>query len=80
MEQKYDDQIVGDKKRPDELTGGSGRQRRRNEVEEAVQSEDEKNEAKKETGDENSDFHVSFVCLIQSILTSIQSMSMYKLK
>jgi hypothetical protein len=30
-------------------------------VEEAVQSEDEKDEAKKETGDDSSDFHVRFL-------------------
>ena len=40
LEQKYDDQIVGDKERPDELTGGSGRRRRGNKVQEAIQSED----------------------------------------
>jgi hypothetical protein len=66
------DQIVGDKERPDELAGGSGRRRERgNEVEEAVQSEDKKDEAKKETSDDSNDFHVSFVYLIYSILTSI---------
>jgi hypothetical protein len=38
-------------KSPDELASRSGRRRRRgDEVEEAVQSEDEKDEAKKETG------------------------------
>jgi hypothetical protein len=30
-------------------------------VEEAIQSEDEKDEAKKETGDDSNDFHVSVV-------------------
>jgi hypothetical protein len=30
-------------------------------VEEAVQSEDEKDEAKKKTSDDSSDFHVKFV-------------------
>jgi hypothetical protein len=49
-------------------------------VEEAVQSEDEKNEAKKETGNDSSNFHVNFCCLIYSILISIQSVSRYKLK
>ena len=39
--------------------GGRG-----NEVEEAVQSEDEKDEAKKETGDDSNDFHVSVVSLM----------------
>jgi hypothetical protein len=61
LEQKYDDQIVGDKERPHELTADSGRRRHGDEVEEAVQSEDEKDEAKKETGDDSSDFHVSIV-------------------
>jgi hypothetical protein len=55
---------MGDKERSDELPGGSGRKRGGQEVEEAVQSEGEKDETKKETGDDNSDFHVSFVCLI----------------
>jgi hypothetical protein len=60
LEQKYRDQIMGDKERPDELTSRSGRRRAGNEVEEAVQSEDEKDESEKETGDDNGDFHVSF--------------------
>jgi len=71
LEQKYRDQIMGDKEGPDELASRSGRQRRGNEVEEAIHSEDEKDESKKETGDDSSNFHVSFVCLIYSILTSI---------
>ena len=61
LEQKYDDQIVGDKERPDELASDSGRRRRGNEVKEAVQSEDEKDEAEKKTGDDSSDFHISLV-------------------
>ena len=61
LEQKYRDQIMGDKKRPDELAGRSGRRRAGNEVEEAVQSEDEKDEAKKETGDDSGCFHVKIV-------------------
>jgi hypothetical protein len=44
-------------------------------VEETVQSEDEKDESEKEAGNDNSDFHVSFICLIHIILTSIQSVS-----
>ena len=32
-----------------------------NEMQEAVQSEDQKNEAKEKTGDDNGDFHVSFL-------------------
>jgi hypothetical protein len=40
-------------------------------VKKAVQSEGEKNEAKKETGNDNSDVHVKLVCLIEIILTSI---------
>jgi hypothetical protein len=66
---------MGNKERPDELASRSGRRRAGNEVEEAVQSEDEKDESKKKTGDDSDDFHVSFVCLIYSILTSIQSVS-----
>jgi hypothetical protein len=54
---------VGDKERPDKLTGGSGRRRAGNEVEEPVQSEDEKDQAKKETGDDNGDFPVKIVLL-----------------
>ena len=51
---------MGDKECPHELASRSGRRRRHgNEVKEAVQSEDEKDEAKKETGDGGSDFHVS---------------------
>jgi len=61
LEQKYRDQIMRDKKRPDELASDSGRRRRGNEVKEAVQSEDEKDEAKKKTGDDSSDFHISLV-------------------
>jgi hypothetical protein len=60
---------MGDKERPDELASRSGRRRAGNEVEEAVQSEDEKDESEKETGDDSNNFHVSFVCLIYSILT-----------
>jgi hypothetical protein len=59
LEQKYRDQIMGDKERPDELASRSGRRRTGNEVEEAVQSKDKKDEAKKETGDDSSDFHDS---------------------
>src|SRR5882724_2167080 len=62
---------MGDEERPHKLTGRSGRRRRGNEVKESVQSEDEKDEAKKKTGDDNGDFHVTFFCLIPSILTSI---------
>jgi hypothetical protein len=54
---------MGDKERPDELTGRSGRWRAGNEVEEAIQSEDEKDESKKETGDDSNDFHVSLLLL-----------------
>ncbi len=36
LEQKYRDQIMRDKERPDELAGRSGRWRAGNEVEEAV--------------------------------------------
>ena len=61
LEEKYQNQIMGDKERSHELPGGSGRKRGGQEVEEAVESEGEKDETKKETGDHISDFHVSFV-------------------
>src|SRR5439155_22527684 len=67
LEQKYRDQIMGDKECPDELAGCSGRWGAGNEVEEAIQSEDEKNESKKETGDDSNNFQVSIVCLIHYI-------------
>jgi hypothetical protein len=51
---------MGDKERPDELAGRSGRRRAGNEVEEAVQSKDEKDESQKETSDDSNNFHVSF--------------------
>src|SRR5207249_11793899 len=63
LEQKYRDEIMGDKERPDELAGRSGRRRAGNEVEEAIQSKDEKDETKKETGDDSNNFHVSFILL-----------------
>jgi hypothetical protein len=50
---------VGNKERPDELASRSGRRRTGNEVEEAVQSEDEKDESKKKTSDDSNDFHIS---------------------
>jgi hypothetical protein len=59
LEQKYRDQIVRDEERPDELAGGSGRRRAGNEMKEAVESEHEKNQTEKETGDDNDDFHVN---------------------
>src|SRR5437016_12185239 len=80
LEQKYRDQIMGDKERPDELASRSGRRRAGNEVEETIQSKDEKNESKKKTSDKSSDFHISVVGLIYGILTSIQSVSRYNLK
>jgi hypothetical protein len=40
-------------------------------VKKAVESEGKKDEAKKETGNDNNDVHVKFVCLIFIILTSI---------
>ena len=75
LEQEYRDQIMGDKERPDELTRRSGGRRAGNEVEEAVQSQDEKDEAKKATSDDSNNFHVSYFCLSYSILISIQSVS-----
>ena len=71
LEEEYDNQIMGDKKRSHELTGGSGRKRRGQEVKKAVHSEGKKDEAKKETGNANSDLLVKFVCSIFIILTSI---------
>src|SRR3984893_8427944 len=61
LEQKYRDQIMGNKERPNKLASRSGRRRGGNEVEEAVQSEREKDQAEKETGDDNSCFHVKIV-------------------
>jgi hypothetical protein len=63
LEQKYRDQIMRDKERPDELASRSGRRRIGNEVKEAVQPEDEKDEAKKKTGDDSYYFHVSLFYL-----------------
>jgi hypothetical protein len=54
---------MGNEERPDELTGRSGERRAGNEVEEAIQSKDEKDESKKETSDDTSDFHVSLILL-----------------
>ena len=61
LEQKYRDQIVGNKERADELPGRSGGRRAGNEVEESVQSEREKDQAEKETGDDSNSFHVKIV-------------------
>src|SRR4029077_1329842 len=52
LEQKYRDQIMGDKEVPDKLGDGSDWRRCGNEVEEAVQSEGEKDKAQKKTSDE----------------------------
>ena len=60
LEQKYRDQIMGDKERPDELASRSGRRRAGNEVEEAVESEDQEDKAEQETGDDRSNFHGKF--------------------
>src|SRR2546423_2031800 len=62
LEQKYRDQIMGDKERPDELATCSGRRRAGNEVEETIQSKDEKDESKKKTSDDSNNLHVRFVC------------------
>jgi hypothetical protein len=59
LEQKYRDQKMGNKKRPYELASRSGRRRAGNEMEETIQSKDQKDEAKKETSDDSNDFHVS---------------------
>jgi len=63
LEQKYRDQIMGDKERPDELASRSGWRRAGNEVEEAIQSEDEKDESQKKTSDDSYYFHVSLFLL-----------------
>ena len=51
---------MGDKERPDELASYSGGRRAGNEVEKAIQAEDEKDESKKETSDDSNNFHVSY--------------------
>ena len=61
LEQKYRDQIMRDKERPHELASRPRRRRAGNEVQEAIQSEDEKDESKKETSDDSNNFHISFV-------------------
>ena len=71
---------MGDKERPDELAGRSGGRRAGNEVEEAIQSKDEKDESEKETSNDSNNFHVGSCCLIYGILISIQSMSIYNLE
>jgi hypothetical protein len=62
---------MGNKQRPYKLASRSRRRRAGNEVEEAVQSEDQKDESEKKTSDDSSDFHVNLFCLTQIILTSI---------
>jgi len=59
LKQKYRDQIMGNKERPDKLASRSGGRRAGNEVQETIQSEDEKDKSKKKTSDDSSDFHVS---------------------
>ena len=61
LEQKYRDQIMGDKERSNKLPGRSGRRRAGNEVEEAVQSEDKKDKAEQETDNDNGCFHVKII-------------------
>jgi hypothetical protein len=75
LKQKYRDQIMGNKERPDELASRSRGRRAGNEVEESIQSEDEKDESEKETSNDSNNFYVGFCCLIYSILTSIKSVS-----
>ena len=58
---------MGDKEGPDELTGRSGGRRAGNEVKEAVQSKDKKDDTKKKTSYKSSDFHVSFLFYVQYI-------------
>ena len=57
LEQKYWDQIMRDKERPDELAGRSGGRRAGNEVEEAVESEDQEDKAEQKTSDDRSNSH-----------------------
>src|SRR6266481_4015733 len=61
LEQKYRDQIMRDKERSNKLPGRSGRRRAGNEVEEAVQTEDEKDKAEQETDNDNGCFHVKII-------------------
>ena len=55
---------MGDEKCSQKLTGHAGRRRHGKKVKEAVQSKDQKDQAKKETGDDSSNFHVNVFCLI----------------
>jgi len=65
LKEKYDDQIIGDKKRSKKLSGGSGRWTRHGkEMEETVQSKDKEDEAEKKTSDDTSNFHCKIICLI----------------
>jgi hypothetical protein len=66
---------MGDKERSDELAGRSGGRRAGNEVEEAIQAKDKKDDPKKRTSYHSSDFHVRLFCSIDSILISIQFIS-----
>src|SRR6266436_4416780 len=61
LEQKYRDQIMGDEERPNKLARRSGRRRGGNEVKEAVQSEGQKDQTEKETGNDNDCFHVKII-------------------
>jgi hypothetical protein len=70
LEEEDGDQIVGDKERPDKLPGDARRHLRREKVEEAVESKDEKDEAEEITSDDRSDFHVSIFCLISIYFSS----------
>jgi hypothetical protein len=63
LKQKYRDQIMGNEERPDKLASCSGGRRAGNEVQEAIQSEDEKDKSKKKTSDDSSDFHLSLFLL-----------------
>ena len=62
LEEKDHDEIVGDKEGPNEIFRRSGRRRRHGkEVEEAVQSEEEKDEAEQKMGDDSNNFHVTLL-------------------
>src|SRR5262249_15561785 len=58
LEGEYNDQIMREEESAHELGGHAGEGRHLEEVEESVQTEDEKDEAKKETGDKSGYFHM----------------------
>lgn len=57
LDQEYHDEKMGNEQCSHELTGHAGRRRRRDEVEESVQSKDQEDQAEKQTGDDRSNFN-----------------------